>query len=59
MSIENERAMRERIKHASSARELHALERSLDRVYNAGQLSVRAFARLDVKILEKLAETER
>lgn len=44
-----------RIETADSQEKLKRLEISLDRLYNAGIFSVTEFARLDIKIFEKLA----
>lgn len=54
----NYKTMSQRIRDAKSTAELKKLEQSLIRIYNAGQLSVNEFARLDVKIMESIARFE-
>jgi hypothetical protein len=44
-----------RIKGANTVESLQKLEKSLDRLYNAGQLSVNEYKRLDTQIFEKIA----
>lgn len=45
-----------RVKAAQSKGELDRVEASATRVYNAGQLTVSEFTRIDVKIMEKGAQ---
>lgn len=45
-----------RINDANTLEDLKKLEKSLDRVYNTGVISVSEFKRLDSKMLDKFAE---
>jgi hypothetical protein len=42
------------LKKATTAEELARLERSFERVYNAGCFTVSEYARLDCKLVDKL-----
>lgn len=46
------------IRTADSTAQLHALEKSLDRLYNVGVSTVSEFKRLDGLIFDKLARLE-
>jgi ribosomal protein S20 len=51
-------SMSQRIKAATSEEDLAKLEKSLDRLYNAGIFSVNEFSRLDSLILKRYAQIE-
>ncbi len=57
---ETYRALLQRIKAAPHVKALNALDHSIDRHYNAGTITARELARLDTKIMERIAikETE-
>ena len=52
---ENYTLLSAKIKAALSEKELHRLEKSCTRIYNAGLLSVSEFRTLDVMIMYRLA----
>jgi hypothetical protein len=55
MSYEAYRTMSARIKACNGRESLNSAQRSLDRLYAAGVLSVAQYRRLDVKIMERIA----
>jgi len=52
----NYKAMAQRINKAETMEEIRKLERSLDRLYNAGVFTVKEFAKLDGKMVDKSTE---
>jgi len=56
--FETERTFRKLIKQASGKDELLALDKRIERHYNNGTLSAKGFMRLDVRIMERLANEE-
>jgi len=52
----NYTAMVKRINKADTVEALCKLERSLDRLYNAGVFTVKEFAKLDGKMVDKSTE---
>jgi hypothetical protein len=46
------------LKKATTTEELARLERSFERVYNAGCFTVSEYARLDCKLVDKLIEID-
>jgi len=53
--FETERTFRKLIKQASGKDELLALDKRIERHYNNETLSTKGFMRLDVRIMERLA----
>ena len=49
----NYTAMAQRISKAETVEEIRKLERSLDRLYNAGVFTVKEFIKLDGKMVDK------
>ncbi len=56
---DNARAMRARIDKAETPEDIANLERSMDRLWNVGAFKQGEFARLHVRIMEKVVEMER
>lgn len=56
MNPTNYQTLRQRVEDACSGEALQRVEESATRVYNAGQLSVSEFRRVDVAIMEKGAK---
>jgi hypothetical protein len=50
---EEYKAALQRLNKANTSQELERLERSLERIYNAGFLTVSEYGRLDLKLIHK------
>jgi len=48
----------ERLNKANTSKELAQLERSLERIYNAGFFTVSEYGRLDLKLIDKQISLE-
>jgi hypothetical protein len=48
----------QRLNKANTIQELERLERSLERIYNAGFLTVSEYGRLDLKLIHKQFDIE-
>ena len=57
MSEEYKSAL-QRLNKANTSEELARLERSLERIYNAGFLTVSEYGRLDLKLIHKQFDIE-
>lgn len=55
---ENYYILKAKIRNAVAQNDLDKLSRSIERLYNAGQLTVKGFASLDAHIMEKSISLE-
>lgn len=54
----NYNSFTDRVKKALTPQDVRALEKALDRLYNAGVLTVNEFTRLDAKLVRRSTEIQ-